>query len=183
MKKDTISITYPRKGFPSKVWSCFFLGFLLTRVLLLNHMTKTEFMDQYKDPQWQRKRLEILQRDNFTCKMCDGTTRMLHVHHKKYIPDHKPWEYDNSNFLTLCEDCHSLISKYGVEDFYKILCKEDRGEFYTYLLATPFAIEIYTLNKNIEEWKCITYLEYKDLRKVIKYISEWKKDTEENNHG
>lgn len=31
----------------------------------------------------------------------------LHVHHKYYIEDKSPWEYDNDALITLCSDCHS----------------------------------------------------------------------------
>lgn len=37
-----------------------------------------------KDPRWQRKRLEILQRDNFTCQECYATDKELNVHHLIY---------------------------------------------------------------------------------------------------
>lgn len=31
----------------------------------------------------------------------------LHVHHKYYIEDRFPWEYDDDSLITLCSDCHS----------------------------------------------------------------------------
>ena len=59
------------------------------------------------DPRWQRKRLEILNRDGFSCTSCEATDKTLHVHHKKYKKGAKPWEYDNDDLHTLCKDCHS----------------------------------------------------------------------------
>ena len=35
----------------------------------------------------------------------------LHVHHKYYIEDRNPWEYDENALITLCSDCHSEIHK------------------------------------------------------------------------
>ena len=35
----------------------------------------------------------------------------LHVHHKHYIEDRYPWEYDDTALITLCSDCHSEIHK------------------------------------------------------------------------
>lgn len=64
------------------------------------------FSAQYKDPRWQKKRLEILERDNFTCRDCGDTESKLNVHHLYYSPDKKVWEYDNITYLTLCDDCH-----------------------------------------------------------------------------
>ena len=59
---------------------------------------------------WQKKRLEIMQRDNFTCKDCGDTESQLQVHHKAYIYGNNIWEYDNESLITLCESCHSIIT-------------------------------------------------------------------------
>jgi len=72
-------------------------------------MNSKAFAAQYKDARWQRKRLEIMERDKFTCHMCrktadDGIT--LNVHHSRYIKGKKPWEYEKWLLTTLCEDCH-----------------------------------------------------------------------------
>ncbi len=78
----------------------------------INLSQKSTFMnysDKLKDPRWQRKRLEILNRDDFTCKLCQDTKSTLHVHHKKYEAGKDPWEYENENFETLCYVCHSLM--------------------------------------------------------------------------
>ena len=58
---------------------------------------------------WQKKRLEILQRDNFTCLLCSDTETELHIHHKEYKSGKKPWEYEYSNFQTFCKYCHCVV--------------------------------------------------------------------------
>jgi hypothetical protein len=64
------------------------------------------YSEQLKDPRWQRKRLEILQRDNWKCVECHKGDVTLNVHHRLYIKGAKPWEYEDSQLSTLCEDCH-----------------------------------------------------------------------------
>jgi 5-methylcytosine-specific restriction endonuclease McrA len=64
------------------------------------------YSEKLKDPRWQKKRLEILQRDNFTCCNCKRKDKELHVHHVVYIRGLDPWEYDQS-LLTLCSECHA----------------------------------------------------------------------------
>ena len=64
------------------------------------------YKDQLKSPKWQRKRLEIMQRDNFTCAECSFDDRQLAVHHKEYIKGFKAWEYPNVMLTTLCDICH-----------------------------------------------------------------------------
>jgi predicted transposase YdaD len=64
------------------------------------------YKEQLQHPLWQRKRLEILQRDNFTCLNCKETEVQLQIHHLIYIKDLHAWEYPNSLLLTLCKDCH-----------------------------------------------------------------------------
>jgi 5-methylcytosine-specific restriction endonuclease McrA len=58
-----------------------------------------------KDPRWQRKRLEILTRDNFTCQECFSTVKELNVHHLVYRR-RDPWDYPNYCYQTLCVECH-----------------------------------------------------------------------------
>lgn len=70
-------------------------------------MAKSNYSEKLRDPRWQKKRLEILQRDEFTCQRCGDTTTMLAIHHKYYLPRTEPWEYSDDALLTLCEFCHS----------------------------------------------------------------------------
>jgi 5-methylcytosine-specific restriction endonuclease McrA len=70
---------------------------------------KNKFLSQYKDPRWQKKRLQILERDNFECRSCTDNTQMLHVHHLLYDSNAKVWEYDDKDLITLCDTCHQAI--------------------------------------------------------------------------
>jgi hypothetical protein len=74
-------------------------------------ITNQPYLEKLKDPRWQKKRLEIFERDNWTCQECHHTDRPLHVHHKLYIKDCEPWDCPNYLLITLCEDCHSFETK------------------------------------------------------------------------
>ena len=63
--------------------------------------------NKYDDPRWQRKRLEIMQRDGFACVSCGDSSSTLHVHHKRYQGE--LWESPSDDLQTLCETCHSAI--------------------------------------------------------------------------
>lgn len=65
------------------------------------------FKEQIKHPKWQKKRLEILQRDEFMCVNCGCDYEMLHIHHFLYKKDKMLWEYEDGYLATLCDDCHS----------------------------------------------------------------------------
>jgi hypothetical protein len=69
------------------------------------------YAEKLRDPRWQKKRLEILSRDEFTCLLCQGKKDELHVHHAYYLPDRDPWEYEDSTLWTLCFRCHSFVAK------------------------------------------------------------------------
>ena len=62
------------------------------------------YSDKLKDPRWQKKRLEILQRDNFTCRICKDIDSTLHVHHITY--NGNPFDADENDLITLCDKCH-----------------------------------------------------------------------------
>ena len=77
---------------------------------------KKSYSELLKDPRWQKKRLQIMSRDKFTCKLCGDKETQLHVHHKEYIDGNDPWDYDNKLLVTLCEDCHQEIEKLKKSD-------------------------------------------------------------------
>ena len=71
---------------------------------------KDSFAEQYKHPKWQKKRLEIMKRDDYTCRYCDSKEKELQIHHIEYEKGKKVWEYEDGNFLTLCKDCHKRVT-------------------------------------------------------------------------
>jgi hypothetical protein len=70
---------------------------------------KLTYAEQLAHPKWQKKRLEILNRDMFTCQSCEAKDITLHVHHKAYIKGKMAWEYDDEFYQSLCKDCHLSI--------------------------------------------------------------------------
>lgn len=88
-------------------------------------MSKT-YSEKLRDPRWQKKRLEILERDGWYCQICLSEKETLQVHHIRY---HKgdPWDTPSCDLTSFCETCHErvenikrgigalLINKDGVE--------------------------------------------------------------------
>lgn len=69
-------------------------------------MNKADYATQRQDPRWQRKRLEIMERDQFKCVDCDSSEKTLNVHHDYYVTGRMPWEYPSFSLSTLCRECH-----------------------------------------------------------------------------
>jgi len=65
-----------------------------------------KYAEKLLDPRWQKLRLEIFDRDGWTCQRCKETTKTLCVHHIYYMKGLDPWEYPKEILVTLCEDCH-----------------------------------------------------------------------------
>jgi 5-methylcytosine-specific restriction endonuclease McrA len=78
------------------------------------------YQEKLKDPRWQKKRLVILSRDNFTCLFCGSTDKTLHIHHIEYEKGKEPWEYNNDWLKTLCCDCHETETIHRDSFDYKI---------------------------------------------------------------
>jgi hypothetical protein len=68
-------------------------------------MEKITYAEKLKDPRWQKKRLEIFQRDQFRCMECFSDEKSLQVHHKAY-KGKDPWDTPNDFLITYCEGCH-----------------------------------------------------------------------------
>jgi hypothetical protein len=64
------------------------------------------YQQKLLDPRWQKKRLEIFERDEWMCQACGDCSTTLHVHHTYYERDKDPWEYPAESLVTLCMECH-----------------------------------------------------------------------------
>jgi hypothetical protein len=71
--------------------------------------TMKTYSEKLKDPRWQRKRLEIMQRDNFKCTQCGDTSTTQNVHHWQYSKE--PWDAKNEDLTTVCRSCHEEIEQ------------------------------------------------------------------------
>jgi len=69
------------------------------------------YSQKLKDPRWQKKRLQIFDRDGWKCTVCNDNETTLHVHHSFYKKDAEPWDYQNESLKTLCENCHEAEHK------------------------------------------------------------------------
>ena len=56
---------------------------------------------------WQRKRLQIFDRDLWTCRLCTDERSTLAVHHMQYVG--KPWQAPDDKLKTVCHHCHDAI--------------------------------------------------------------------------
>lgn len=66
---------------------------------------RVEYSQKLKHPRWQKKRLEILEREGFKGQCCDDTEKTLQVHHLIYSRG-EPWDAPDDTLECLCRDCH-----------------------------------------------------------------------------
>lgn len=70
----------------------------------------SEFWEAYKDPRWQKKRLEVMEAAGYRCVQCGDASKTLNVHHRYYVKGAEPWEYDDRALACLCEPCHEKVT-------------------------------------------------------------------------
>lgn len=99
---------------------------------------------ELKSEEWINKRKTILQRDGFACCACGAFGKTLNVHHLSYEKDREYWDYPNSNFVTLCKDCHSKLHghkegklKKSISELQKIASKR-----YNEVITSEYKVEI-----------------------------------------
>lgn len=68
---------------------------------------KLTYGEQLRHPNWQKRRLEFLERSDWTCEMCGDTESPLHAHHRIYERNRMAWEYEDYDLACLCDSCHS----------------------------------------------------------------------------
>lgn len=130
------------------------------------------YKDQLKSPEWQKKRLKIFERDNFTCQLCLDTEEQLHVHHKSYDKNTKAWEYDDDRLITLCATCHDGITAhieyYGNEEEFAVLKLKSEG---------GLSISIVYSKGNITFSSPITSMKEQTAHKLVQFlINQWAKN-------
>jgi len=64
------------------------------------------YSQKLKDPRWQKLRLEVFKRDEWTCCNCGDKETTLSIHHRRYVSGREPWDYPIEELTTLCEVCH-----------------------------------------------------------------------------
>jgi 5-methylcytosine-specific restriction endonuclease McrA len=91
-----------------------------------------EYWQLLKRPEWQKKRLEMLELAGWECQDCGSKENSLHVHHKQYFKGRDPWDYEADQLEVLCDDCHNvehlelqrikeILSFYSVNEIYNLL--------------------------------------------------------------
>ena len=76
----------------------------------------SEYGKKLTSPLWQRRRLEIMQRDDFKCYFCGNATKQLEIHHVVYLRKAEPWDYEDEHLVCLCHDCHAEEERMKSED-------------------------------------------------------------------
>ena len=65
-----------------------------------------KYHDQLKHPEWQKKRLEVMEYCGFECQLCGDKDTQLNVHHPFYRRGAMIWQYTKEELQCLCEKCH-----------------------------------------------------------------------------
>lgn len=147
---------------------------------------QSDYAKKLKDPRWQKKRLEILQRDNFGCMKCFSDSKTLHVHHRLYNKGVDPWDYENEYLVTLCEDCHQEETErmgFAMEkltrEFKRLFFSEEIDTItegiknYQHIHVTSISAEVIASLFSEQEYKA------KDLDKIMWYEGKDIKSTEQ----
>lgn len=134
----------------------------------------------YKSPEWQKRRLEILNRDNFTCQLCGDTKTQLQIHHIEYGDN--PLTTPSDKLVTLCEDCHYEIDvtikeccpkkpEFEHLHIYKELSSHSYGRFL--IVHTPYLCYCIAYDKkNVPEF--YQELDYDKFKQVSELLSTLK---------
>lgn len=119
-------------------------------------MNKKIYLSLLKDKRWIKRRNEILTRDRNTCQYCGANNRYMHVHHMRYEEGKKPWEYDDDDLITLCDNCHEneTNSSNSVYEDYKMLRETFKEKGLSMILLHSLLCNITDTLKRKDEGDC-----------------------------
>lgn len=83
----------------------------MIKKILLKHIIHGNVNKFYKSRTWQKKRNEIVNRDNNECERCKGKGKYSKaecVHHIVPVKENPYLALEESNLISLCNDCHNL---------------------------------------------------------------------------
>lgn len=107
------------------------------------------YSQKLKDPRWQKKRLEILNRDAFTCTTCGDKETTLNVHHFCYMGD--PWNSESEDLTTWCETCHEIHHKQKVNVIWaKVLTASGCKIYYSFDGTSKFMLIMHKVKTGYE---------------------------------
>lgn len=129
---------------------------------------KKSYSEKLRDPRWQKKRLEILSRDEWKCKLCGDEKNTLHVHHNEY--EGEPWDAPSDSLETLCEHCHFAVEAVKDLEGAKLL---KIGKFYfdgkvSYMIAKTARNNIAVFSNCDEHKGLIAAFDRGDLDNILK---------------
>lgn len=116
------------------------------------------YAEKLRKPAWQKRRLKVMERDNWTCQLCKSTERTLNVHHLKYTGE--PHEAPDEDLITYCELCHSLVEKlkpsvvtkietFRIAEGYGFVAKVPEGIYLGHMYTTELVIDVSIGNERI----------------------------------
>lgn len=140
--------------------------------------SQSTYFDKLKDPRWQRRRLEIFQRDEWACVYCCSKTDTLNVHHLAYVRGREPWAYPDSLLVTTCEPCHALaetarhklLQTFG--KFHPRLVEQFAQTIRDYVLGHPAHDGLHNELLNALIWYLSDYAAIQDLYDGHTFVSE-----------
>lgn len=69
--------------------------------------------------------------NNFVIPILVENPISMHVHHKFYVQNKLPWEYDDNALITLCNNCHFELHEHSIIHYYSFVDGELRNLNYT----------------------------------------------------
>lgn len=140
------------------------------------------YAEKLLDPRWQKKRLQVLQRENFTCQLCKDTKTTLHIHHIYYADSGNPWDVDHTVLMCLCKHCHSVFELTKSKDYFYFYIKKEQVSklewrlYYYYLDEnSEYLFDVYAYNEKTGKSSFIITLNEDKLSFMLNQITKDKK--------
>lgn len=102
----------------------------LSDLLIIKDINDIVYLDLLRCFEWKFKRLKILIRDKYVCKICHKANKFNHVHHTYYLKNRLPWEIEDLALETLCYTCHRKTHEGSKIPVYKILNSIKQFDYY-----------------------------------------------------
>lgn len=91
-------------------------------------MKKLTYSEKLKDQRWQKKRLQLLEAAGWKCQnaIClnESDHPTLQIHHRIYLRNKEPWEYEDWAYQVLCDQCHESKQRW-MDRYHEAIAKHE----------------------------------------------------------
>ncbi len=128
--------------------------------------TSVSYKKLLRNPKWVEFTEKMKDLRDWKCEECGECEKSLQSHHTKYLPNRKPWQYNESLIQVLCNECHEKKHEHEISIKKEI---ENARKFLNSLVKDLFCESCFYMYEKFEhiEIGCSCNLDFPEIKLAL----------------